>query len=263
MEIITGAEIPEIKKSNECFKKRYFKMKFYKTISLWILVTIFTLISGCVETTTNIFEDNAKGENHPPQILLSSHEYDSLSQFKNEMPIPWVIVGDEDGQDDIAAVVLNIEKINIVSLIVRPDDSTNECSTPFYADMDTIDVTPFLKKMTFNISNKGIHRGNNGVYSAYLYYFVLTDNGIESHGDVFGASVKPCYSGYTYLTMFEHFGLYPPALPAPRDVYVTYVKLFISDISITVYDHSGASASVKFPDFYGIFSNPSEDKFLP
>lgn len=237
-------------------------MKAIETISTWILFAIIIIMSGCMETTTNIFDDENRN-NRPPQILLSGPTYDSLSHFKTEAPQLWVIAGDVDGSDDIAAVVLNISKVKIISLIVRPDDSTNECSVPFYADMDTIDITPFLNKSTFNIMNHGIGRSANGVYTAYLYYAILTEGGIEKHGDVFGENVKSCHSGYSNRTMLEQLGLYPPALSMARDVYVTYAQFLVSGISISVHDQSGASASVNFPDFYITFSNTKEDQTLP
>lgn len=237
-------------------------MKIFEIILTWILFSIIVIMSGCMETTTNIFDDENRN-NRPPEILLSGPAYDSLSHFKMAAPQLWVVAGDIDGSDDIAAVVLNISKVKIISLIVRPDDSTKECSIPFYADLDTIDITPFLKKSTFNITNRGIGRSENGVYTAYLYYNILTEGGIAKHGDVFGEYVKGCSSGYSYLDRIEHLGLYPPALPWARDVYVTYAQFLVSGISISVYDQSGASASVDFPDFYITFSNTKEDQTLP
>ncbi|MBI3004215.1 MAG: hypothetical protein HYY49_02220 [Ignavibacteriales bacterium] len=179
------------------------------------------------------------------------------------MPQPWVIAADPDGADDIVAVVLRISSISIVSLIVRPDDASQECSRPFYASMDTIDVLPYLKKRTFNILNQPLQRGYNGAYTAYLSYSSLSEGGISNHADVFGQFVKFCRWGYDYLYMVEQFGLYPPALSSPRDVYVTYAEFFISGISMTVYDQSGATATVTFPDFYGIFTNTTEDQTPP
>jgi hypothetical protein len=238
-------------------------MRLYKTLIFWIGIVTLTGLVGCKEKTTSITDDNGQTGNHPPNIILRGPVYDSLAHFKDPLPQPWVIVGDSDGQNDIAAVVLNISKIDIVSLIVRPDDSTQECSTPFYAPMDTINVLPYLRKRSFSILNYSLQKGNNSVYTSYLTYNFLTDGGIVNDGDVFGQVVKPCRSGTDYLYMEEHFGLYPPALSSPRDVYVTYAEFLISGISITVYDQSGASASVTFPDFYGIFSNSKEDQTLP
>jgi hypothetical protein len=173
-----------------------------------------------------------------------------------------VLATDPDGADDIAAVVLKISSIRLVSLIVRPDDATLECARPFYVPMDTINVLPYLKKQLFS-ANQPLRRGDQGTYAAYLSYSLLTEGGISNHGDEFGQYVKPCRYGDDYLYLVERFGLYPPALPLPRDVYVTYAEFFISGISITAYDQSGTTATVTFPDFYAVYTNSVEDQTLP
>jgi hypothetical protein len=239
-------------------------MKNQRTLLLWVGIAILLSISGCIDKTEIIPDDAIEHPtNRPPKILLSGPVYDSSAHFKNLLPQPWVIVGDSDGPNDIATVVLNVSSIKLVSIIVRPDDSTQPCSTPFYAPMDTINVLPYLKKQTFSIPNQALQQGGNGVYTAYLSYSLLTEGGLVNDANVFGQVVKSCRSGYDYLYMIEHFGLYPPALPSARDVYVTYVEFLISGISITVYDQSGASATVTFPDFYGVFSNSTEDQIPP
>lgn len=239
-------------------------MIHYRLLILWIGIIIFLYMSGCSEeVTNNSYYDNGQPENQPPKILLWGPEYDSLAHFDDPLPHTWVIVGDPDGSDDIAAVMLTISSINIVSLIVRPDDSTNECSEPYYAPMDTINVLPYLRNQIFNVANQVMQKGVDGFYYVYLTYNLLTDGGIVNDGDVFGEVVKPCVNGLNYLYMIEHFGLYPPALSTPRDVFVTYAEFLISGLSITVYDQSGASEKITRPDFYVRFSNSTEDQTLP
>lgn len=224
-----------------------------------IVIGILFSVSACTENNTIV---NQASVNRPPRILLSGADYIAGSHIRAPLPQLWVIPSDPDGADDIAAVVLKISRISLVSLIVRPDDSTQECSRPYYAPMDTINILPFLKKQTFSI-NLPLIRGTQGTYGAYLGYWSLSEGGISSHGDQFGTYVKLCRWGYDYLYMIEQFGLYPPALPAPRDVYVTYAEFFVSEISFAVYDQSGDSVSVAFPDFYAIFTNSTEEQTLP
>lgn len=239
-------------------------MKNSRLFLIWIGIAIFFYISGCTEeVTNNSYYDNGQPGNQPPKILLWGPEYDSLAHFDDTLPPTWVIVGDPDGSDDIAAVMLTISSINIVSLIVRPDDSTNECSEVYYAPMDTINVLPYLRNQIFNVTNQVMQNGIDGYYYVYLTYNLLTDGGIVNDGDVFGQAVKLCTNGLNYLYMIEQFGLYPPALPAPRDVFVTYAEFLISGLSITVYDQSGASEKITRPDFYIRFSNSTEDQTLP
>lgn len=234
-------------------------MLLQRSIITLALFSILILNSGCKDETII----NQYHENRPPKILLSGANYDSGAYVKSDEAQLWVLPTDPDGADDIAAVVLKISSISIVSLIVRPDDPTQECSRPYYVPMDTINVMPYLKKQTFGIDNLALGRANQGTYTSYLTYWILTEGGIGKHGDVFGQFVKPCRFGTDYLYMIEQFGLYPPALPSPRDVYVTHVELFVSGISITAYDQSGATAEVSFPNFYAVFSNSTEDQTAP
>jgi len=221
---------------------------------------VLLCVSACTDNITNV--QAGGGANSPPQILLSGPDYVAGARIKSPLPQPWVIAADPDSADGIVAVVLKISSISLVSLIVRPDDSTLECSRPFYASMDTIDVLPYLKKQTFSVLQPLV-QSNDGAYHAYLSYNLLSEGGIVNHGDVFGQVVKPCRYGDDYLSMVEHFGLFPPALPVPRDVYVTYAEFSISGITFTAYDRSGATATVTFPDFIGIFTNSTEDQTPP
>jgi hypothetical protein len=225
------------------------------------LAAFVVLISatGCDDDNITI----TKPGNRPPQILLSGPEYDDSEPLEAPLPMPWVVVADADGEADIAAVVLRISNARLVSVIVRPDDFQEECRKPFYADMDTIDIGHFLEKTEFRVSDQLLWKGTNGAYQAYLGYNVLTENGLGAHGNVFGPSVKDCRWGLDYLYMIEEFGLYPPALSAPRDVYVTYAEFVVSGISITAYDQSGASVTESFPDFRGYFTNDLEERTLP
>jgi hypothetical protein len=231
-----------------------------RTIIKLAVFGISLSISACSD---NNIAFNQTPENRPPKILISGDDYNAGSHIKAPLPQLWVVASDPDGADDIAAVVLKISNISLVSLIVRPDDSTQECSRPFYAPMDTINVLPFLKKQRFSVPKQPLRRGDQGAYSAFLSYDLLTEGGISQHADEFGQGVKFCRWGYDYLYMIEQFGLYPPALPSPRDVYVTYTELFLSGISITAYDQSGASVAVTFPDFYAVFTNTTEDQTPP
>jgi len=239
-------------------------MKDHITLISRIGIAILLSLSGCSDKITNVISTEGTHQtNRPPKILLWGPVYDSLAHFKDPLPQPWVIVGDSDGAADIAAVVLNISSIKIVSLIVRPDDSTLAYSFPYYAPYDTINVFPFLRTRTFSVPNLILGQISSDYYAAYLSYSILSGGGIVNDGAVFGPVVKSTRSGYDYLYMVEHFGLYPPALSSPRDVYVTYAEFLVSGISITVYDESGATATVKFPDFYGTFSNFTEDQTPP
>jgi hypothetical protein len=222
-------------------------------------IILMVAATGC---ENNDFTLNSP-DNRPPQIILSGPDYDTSAPLEEPLPSPWVVVGDPDGSEDIAAVVLRVSRVELLSVIVRPDDAGQECSRPFYADMDTIDVRPFLETTEFEIEANLLYREQTGRYGSSLSYYELTQGGLGPHSDVFGEWPKGCRWGVDYLYMVEHLGLYPPAIPVPRDVYVTRADFRISGISITAYDQSGASATVTFPDFRGYFTSDLEKRVLP
>ena len=223
-----------------------------------IVFGILVSLSGCDDNITI----TQTQENRPPKILLWGYDYETTEPISGPLNGPWVLPADPDGIDDIAAVILRFSSVTITSLIVRPDDASQVCRRPFYADMDTIDILPYLNKSIFSVTDP-LYRREDGVYKSYLIYSLLTEGGLGNHGNVFGKSVKSCYFGQNYQYMNEDFGLYPPALPSPRDVFVTYTEFIISGVSIIVYDQSGDTASVSFPDIRVIFSNATEDQTSP
>jgi hypothetical protein len=226
-------------------------------IAVGLLVAV--LLASCNDDVTVV----QVPKNRPPQILLTGPEYETANPIKAPLPSLWVLAADPDGQADIAAVVLRISDITLNSVIVRPDDPGDECRRPFYADGDTVDITPYLRRTTFRVDDRVLWRGSEGTYGISLTYPLLTEGGLAKQGSVFGDHLKSCRWGYDYLYMVEEFGLYPPAISPPRDVYVTYADFSISGISVTVYDQSGATATKDFPDFRGFFTNSLEDYTLP
>jgi hypothetical protein len=201
-------------------------------------------------------------ENRPPSIILAGPDYDTANPVRAPLPSLWVVATDQDGAEDIAAVMLRVSHVTLNSVIVRPDDSAQECRQPYYADGDTINILPYLEKTTFHVEHP-IARSDGGTYTISPSYRLLTEGGLVSHSSVLGQWVKACRWGRDYLYMLEDFGIHPPALSRPRDAYVTYADVSLRGITVTVYDQSGASATQTFPDFRGIFTNSLEEATLP
>lgn len=227
-----------------------------------IIGVVIIIIAGCREGIIN----NLPGENNqnnPPQILLINDEYETADTIEGPLPYLWVVATDKDGSDDIAAVVLEISSVKLIDIIVRPTDPSEECMRPYYADMDTINIIPYMEKSKFRITKQLLQPYSDGVYSTSISYLLLTEGGVEKHSSFFGEHIKSCRWGQDYLYMFESFGFYPPA-PAPaQDVYVTYIKLLISGMKITVYDQSGETATKTIADFICYFTNSLEEQTLP
>ncbi len=230
---------------------------------LALLMAAFIILSfllGCEDKiTVNVPPPSV--ENSPPKILLSGPEFDPGNPVQAPLPRIWVLASDPDGADDIAAVFFHIKSITLNSLIVRPDSATEECRIIHYADMDTINIMPLLESMVF--TNDISLSKFNGVYYHYIDYYNLTPGGISAQSSTFGQQVKECSYGTDYNLYLERFGLYPPALPAARDVHVTRADFSLTDISITVYDQSGATDTAVFPDLEVFFTNSLEEEILP
>jgi hypothetical protein len=227
------------------------------------MTALFLLLSllGCEDKiTVNLPSETT--ENSPPIIHMSGPEFDPNTPILGPIRKLWVVASDPDGEDDIAAVIFSIETIVLNSLIVRPDDAAEACRIVHYADMDTINIIPLLTTGTFTMHIPLY--GSRGFYHTYyLDYHELTPNGLRSQSNVFGSRVKDRSCGGDYDLYLDQFGLYPPALPAARDVYVTRADFLLKNMAITVYDHSGATATAAFPDLEVYFTNHLEEQTLP
>ena len=219
------------------------------------------IVMGC-EGDTTVRVVPVTVENSPPVILSSTPDFDDGERFEGGAPDLWIVPSDPDGADDIAAVFFHIDTVTLNSLIVRPDSAPEPCRRVNYSDMDTINVWPLLNSTAFEM-NTPLSRLGSGAYAVYLDYFDLTDGGLVGWADEFGPQVKGCGSGLDYNLFFEAFGLYPPALPAPRDVHVTYADFTLRGVTFTVYDHAGATATRTYPDLSVYFTNPTEEATLP
>jgi hypothetical protein len=200
-------------------------------------------------------------ENSPPVILLSGPEFDPSEPIQGPLEKIWVLASDPDGADDIAAVIFRIDTITLNSMIIRPDSATEECRRIHYADNDTINIMPFLETTVFTIEIS-LYR-QNSLHSFYATYPAFFPNQMSALSPYFGRTVKDCSYGGDYNLYLDRFGMYPPAIAVARDVHVTRIDLSLHDISITVYDQSGATATVEYPDLEVFFTNATEEATLP
>jgi len=229
-----------------------------KLAALTAAVVVFS-VGGC--DNSNTVTGPEEEANSPPTIILSGPEYDPGQRIPGPSPMLWVVAGDPDGAVDIATVFLHVDTVTLNESIVRPDSIPEPCRWVNFSDNDTINVMPLLTTTTFKVERP--LSVSLGVYGRTLSYADLIPGGLRSYAPEFGGWVKDCWSGSDYRLFFETFGLYPPALPAARDVHVTYVDLSLKGIRITVYDQSGASATQTFPDFDVFFTTGLEEATLP
>ncbi len=239
------------------------------------LIFAFTTF-GCEDNIT-VEVPPQQGVNKPPKFIMQGPEYPSGKiefvgseyQIREAGPTFFVLVVDENGLDDIAAVFLNVDSILVQRVIARPDSSRTTCAAPSYADLDTFDVMPYIPISSLpGIINRPMSRQSTGFYAFGGFAFgALTYNNFRSQGlwawdpsGVIGPPVKCCTCGPVSL---EHFGVYPPAVPSPEDILITYVEFEFRGISITAYDAGALSATTTFPDLRLIYAMTEEQNAAP
>lgn len=63
--------------------------------------------------------------------------------------------------------------------------------------------------------------------------------------------------------MLSTLVVYPPAIAAPRVIFITYVDIEYTGISATVYDSGGLSATTTFPNLRLIYTGDEERRVAP
>ena len=179
-----------------------------------LVASVWALFTNC-EDGSSVHNP----ENNPPQILLYGPTYTENDTLMYPFELPWIAVGDAEGDEDIAAVVYSIESIYLEDLIVRPDGSDDECIKLVFTDNDTINVEPYLDIRSFETHHIPLERERNGVYIAPLVYRYLLGEELQYYNSHFGESVKDCWYGDSGRTHYEAFGFYPDGEGDPIDVY--------------------------------------------
>ena len=234
-----------------------------------IPLLLASLTVGCSDKV-NVTSVSKPSENRPPLIIRKGPAYSSgpIDAGTSGQNL-YVLVGDPDGLDNIAAVFLDVGSVVLHRAIARPGASTGFCEGPSYAALDTFDVMPIISTTYPGISDCPLEPSEGGYYSigGFIFppAFVTTppvcsalphlETGSEFFGPLVGSTCFPL--------PFYAVGVYPPAVASPRNIFITYADIEYKGISVTVYDAAGASATATFPDLRLVYQTAEERQATP
>jgi len=169
------------------------------------------ILYGCDDDDVSVTLDS---ENRTPLIVTESSTLSEGGSIQTGTNGPysdeiWVLAGDPDGLDDISAVFLDIENIQINDIIIRPSIMNGSCYEVDYTPNATIDITshitlpvvlpsPVNREALYNYPD---HDG--GIYSSYYEdYFDPPD--IEAVSTVFGGHPGYCSQSDYIASLLSH-----------------------------------------------------------
>ena len=212
------------------------------------LVTALSLSSAsCSEKAEIVRVEPAA--NLPPAIVALGPTWPStpIDLSVQAAPMPYVIVGDPNGLDDIALAVFTVDAAVLRRIVVRPDSVLPEPYCTAVTWSDSIDITGLLPA-TLNAGVENCLMSRNGSsftftgFAGYYYDACRAFPTFVTASPYFGVPTRPC--GPQTLS---RFGVYPPAIPAPVDVNVTFVDVEYRGLRVTVYDGAGHAATATYP----------------
>lgn len=230
-------------------------------------------IGACSDEKGDVIVNaSLRGDNQPPSVLFIQPEYpgNAVTLVGRNLSGFSALVADGNGLEDISAVYLNIESVQLNGVICRPDKSTsppNYCDHgPLYVDNDTLDISGVVPTMYPGL-NIAMFHVSGGIYGTeylapqadpYGYGLGLID--LENASSLFSPSLLTCND---YYNGYHSFRVSPPIAPTETEVYTTLVDVTLIGISVTVYDGAGESTTASAPDLRVTFMTVSEDTTLP
>ncbi|HET9940687.1 MAG TPA: hypothetical protein VFR25_06270 [Candidatus Eisenbacteria bacterium] len=236
-------------------------MGHFRTLAVPAALLFALVLPGCNDED-KILVENQPAPNNPPLIVSYGPEspVENLAYFGPIGVDLWALTGDPDGLDDVSAVALHIDSIQLNQFIARPDTSTTGCIQIGYAQ--TVDTAPILAvPATFpGIEFLAMRRTQGGLFTA---------NGL---GELYGAidleAASPVledlggYCGGNFHYVQGPMRAVPPGVPQVTTIVVTYMDVVYNGLKITVYDKVGASAVATVPAFHVVFVTPEERELI-
>jgi len=207
-----------------------------------VLALSLLLITACDDDQITLQSPN--GENEPPVIIAQGPEFPTEAIELSgccDAPRPWVLAGDADGLDDIAAVFFSMDSIRIHDVIIRPGTMDGSCARVLIEPNNNIDTTGFLP-LPVELSgptDMPFLLNDGGTYSGFPFGVPEIDQASEAIGPGAGCASGP-------PSWLDRVTLFPPAVASPTPVFVTYMDVEFIGMSVTVYDKVGAKATATF-----------------
>jgi len=216
--------------------------------ALALVAALSCLSASCSEKAEIVRVEPAS--NLPPTIVALGPTWPSTPIDLNVQaaPMPYVIVGDPNGLEDIALAVFTVDAAVLRRVVVRPDSVLADPYCTAVTWSDSIDITSLLPaSLKTGVENCLMFRNGSSFtfmgFGGYYYY-----DGCRAFPMI--ATASPYFGVPTRLCgpqTLSRFGVYPPAIPAPVDVNVTFVDVEFQGLHVTVYDGAGHTATATFP----------------
>jgi hypothetical protein len=221
------------------------------------LTLVGLLVSSCGGDDVVINAVVTPLANRPPSIAFQEPTFDTTSILSRRSTAAVFLVqpADLDGIEDIAAAIMKVDSIAVTAVMFRPREESAYCANAAYVDGDTIDVSRWFTDSPGGAGERILEHYYQPGSTAFVGYLPTPD--LQSMGDVFSS----------YLECYDHdlpvISVHPPAVPAPRDLFVTFMEADFFGITITVYDQSGASVVARYPDLHVRYETFEEERTLP
>jgi hypothetical protein len=232
--------------------------------ALILVAALWCLGASCSEKSEVLRVEPVANE--PPTIVAQGPTWPATPIDLNVQaaPRPYVIVGDPNGLGDIALAVFTVDAAVLRRIVVRPDSVLPDPYCNLVTWSDSINITSLLPAtLSTGVENCLMFRnGSSFTYTGFPYGYYFETCGafpvFATASPYFGLPTKQCNGAFA----LSRFGVYPPAIPAPVDVNVTFVDIEYQGLRATVYDGAGQTATATFPPLrliyraYGEKSSP-------
>jgi hypothetical protein len=215
-----------------------------------IMVSCIATLTGCTylspteEQGTPLILAQGSSSSENPLELLEPPTWDS--------PELWVLVGHTRDIEQITAVFLDIDNIEITEMIIRPSVESTCISVDFTSPVIPNNGILTLPHRIVSIQDNRMNLVQGGIYAISPFYLPP----IKKESAVVGNLIHGCAQGGGY---WDWFSLNPPVVATAVDVFLTRMVVHFEGISVTVYDAAGNVKRTTFPDMVLVFSSDAEE----
>ncbi len=243
-------------------------------MTLGTLVALSSIAIGCSDTNKIQVDSVLRPlDNRPPTIVATGPVFPSGPVeviSGSSAPVPYVLVADPVGLDDISVVLFTVDSVVVHRVIARTDTVLpgEFCRRVSYAPLDTFPLEPYIPSFYRGPVNCLMSPAQGGYYRsasfAPLQFYTGSECPAFPRFDTASSFFIPgSISGCYYDGGLLSFQIVPPAVLSTRNLFITYADVEYSAISATVYDGAGASATAKFPKLRLIYTTIDERGAAP
>lgn len=210
-------------------------------------------LTGCLVACEDTIFVSTGEDTGPPTIIAQGPDFPqgTILWTGGSTPAPWVVVGDPDGLDDIAAVFVEIETVRFHEVIMRADTSTSGCASFMYVANNIVDTTFEIPVPVDTPGTQSLlSHDEGGIYRMRSFRFPY----IPDYFPTFSRGTNCATSGGAFGRYLDWYTIVSQQLT----VFLTSVDVEYEGITVTAYDKIGGSATAIFPDLRIVYSTSEE-----